>query len=110
MAVSNCAQLAPEKAESIMFGPATEKAFSLTWSAAMQIYRHKRKFSDQKKVQLPQTGLEHQQGRRFTVLGHQYGGRDVVLKRSIERFHSRGQQLCKFIGSQKSGSTAAGLV
>ena len=67
VAVSNCAQLAPEKAESIMFGPATEKAFSLTWSAAMQIYRHKRKFSDQKKFQLPQTGLEHQQGRRLTV-------------------------------------------
>ena len=78
MAVSICAQLAPGKAESIRFGPATKKAFSLTWSAAMQIYRHKRKFLYQKKVQLPQTNLEDQNGRRFIVLGHQYGGRDVM--------------------------------
>ena len=78
MAASNCAQLAPEKAESIRFGPATNKAYSLTWSTALQIYRHKRKFLYQKKVQLPQANLEHQNGRRFTVLGHQYGGRDVM--------------------------------
>ena len=32
------------------------------------------------------TGLEHQHGRRFIVLEHQYGGRDVMWKRSVERF------------------------
>ena len=49
----------------------------------MQIYRHKRKFLYQKKVQLPQTSLENQHGRRFIVLGHQYVGRDVIWKRLL---------------------------
>ena len=30
------------------------------------------------------TGLEHQDGRRFIVLGHQYGRRDVMWKHSFE--------------------------
>ena len=47
-------------------------------------------------------GLGHQHGRRFIVLGHQYGRRDVMWKHSIECFHSRGQQLCKFIGTKES--------
>jgi len=29
-------------------------------------------------------GLEHQRGRRFIVLEHQYGCRDVMWKRSID--------------------------
>ena len=32
------------------------------------------------------TGLGHQQGCRFIVLGHQYGRRDVMWKHSIEQF------------------------
>ena len=48
------------------------------------------------------TGLGHQHGRRFIVLGHQYGRHDVMWKHSVECFHSRGQHLCKFIGTKES--------
>ena len=48
------------------------RAFSVTWPASMQIYwiNH----SHKKRVQLPQ------RGRRFIVLDHQYGRRDVIRK------------------------------
>ena len=58
------------------------RAFSLTWPASMQIYGNKRKRLHKKRVQLPQDW----HGRRFIVLEHQYGRRDVRWKRSIERF------------------------
>ena len=48
------------------------------------------------------TGLGHQHGRPFIVLGHQYGRRDVMWKHSIERFHSRGHHLCKFIETKEN--------
>ena len=49
-----------------------KRAFPLTGPASMQIYwiNH----SHKKRVQLPQ------RGRRFIVLGHQYGRRDVIRK------------------------------
>ena len=53
------------------------RAFSLTWPAAMQIYWNKRKFLHKKKV-----------GRRFIVLGHQYGCRDVMCEHSLEMLRS----------------------
>ena len=40
----------------------------------MLIYWNKRKFNSHR------TGLEHQHGRRFNVLIHQHGGREVRLK------------------------------
>ena len=44
--------------------------------------RLKRKFLHKKKVQFPQTPV-HLHGRRFVVLKHQYGRRDIMLLRSI---------------------------
>ena len=44
------------------------RVFSLTWPESMLIYWNKRK-----------------SGRRFIVLGHQYGRRDVMWKHSITR-------------------------
>ena len=44
--------------------------------------RLKRKFLHKKKVQFPQTPV-HLHGRRFIVLKHQYGRRDIMLLRSI---------------------------
>ena len=47
------------------------KAFSHTRPASMQIYWNKRKRLHNKRVQL-------QHGRRFIVLGHQYGRREIM--------------------------------
>ena len=62
-------------------------AFSLTWSsawAAMQIYWSKRKFLPKKNcLNSQRICLEHQHGRRFIILVHQYGRHDVLRKRSI---------------------------
>ena len=60
-------------------------ACSLSWPATMQIYWSKRKCLHKKRFSSHRTGLEHlehQHGRRFIVLGHQYGRRDVMWKRS----------------------------
>ena len=54
------------------------RAFSLTWSASMQIYWKKESVCLRKEFNSHKTGLEHQDGRRFIVLGHQYGRRDVM--------------------------------
>ena len=53
----------------------------LTWSAAMQIGR-KESFYLRKKFSCHRIGLAHQYSRRFTVLAHQHGGRDVMRKQS----------------------------
>ena len=56
-----------------------KRVFSLTWPAAMQIYWNKRKRLHKKRVHLPQDWFgTHQHGRRFIVMGHQYGRRDVM--------------------------------
>ena len=47
------------------------RAFSLKWPAALQIYWNRREFLHEKKVKTFRTGLGHQHGRRFIVLGHQ---------------------------------------
>ena len=52
------------------------RVFSLTWPASMQIYRNKRKRLHKKEFNSRRTGLGYQHGRRFIVLGHQYGRRD----------------------------------
>ena len=59
-------------------------------------------------------GLGHQYGLGCISLGHQYGKCDIMSK-NIEPFHSRGQQLCKFIGVKekflhKKSLTPTGLV
>ena len=52
--------------------------------------QHQRKFTETKesvciwkKFNSQRIGSGHQHGRRFIVLGHQYGGRDVMWKHSI---------------------------
>ena len=64
------------------------RVFSLTWPASMQIFWNKRKLLHKKGVQLPQDwfGTVWDRLRRFIVLGHQYGRRDVMWKRSIESY------------------------
>ena len=60
------------------------RAFSLTWSASVQINWNKRKHLNNKRVQLPEDWFGgHKHGRRFIVLEHQYGRRDVMWKHSI---------------------------
>ena len=66
--------------------------------------------------------MGQQHGHRFIVLGHQYGqtlqyGHINISKhhKKIERFHSRGQHLCKFIGTKgmvciRKSSTPKGLI
>ena len=49
----------------------------------MQVHWNKRKHLHKGRVQLPQDW----HGRRFIVLGHQYGHRDVMCKQSIVGFH-----------------------
>ena len=44
----------------------------------MQLYWNKRKRLHEKRVNLPQDWFGTQNGRRFIVLGHQYGRRDVM--------------------------------
>ena len=57
------------------------KAFSPTWSAAMQI-GIKESFCLRKKFNCHRIGLANQHGRRFIVLVHKHGGRDVTRKQS----------------------------
>ena len=52
----------------------SDRAFSLTWSAVVQIYWNQRNVFHKKK----DPSLEHQHGRRLIVLVHQYGGRNVM--------------------------------
>ena len=63
-----------------IFAVWSNRAFSLTWLAALQIYWNKRTFLQKKKVgSAPhRIGLGHQHGRRFIVSGHQYGGLDAM--------------------------------
>ena len=56
-------------------GKKRNRVFSLTWTASLQIYWNKGKRLHRKRLQLPQIGLGHQHGRRFIVLGQQYGRR-----------------------------------
>ena len=50
----------------------------------MQIYWSKRKFLPKKNcLNSQRICLEHQHGRRFIILVHQYGRHDVLRKRSI---------------------------
>ena len=44
----------------------------------MQIYWNKESFYIRKEFNSYTIGLEHKHGRRFNVLGHQYGRRDVM--------------------------------
>ena len=55
------------------------RAFSLTWLASMQIYWNSReRLNKEKKLNSDRTGMGHQHGGHFIVLGHQYGRRDVM--------------------------------
>ena len=54
------------------------RVFSLTWPASMQIYWNKRNHLHKKRVQLPRDWFGTQHGRRFIVLGHQHGRRDII--------------------------------
>ena len=58
----------------------TYRAFSLTWPAAMQIYWNKLRtlLHKKRKENSHRIGLGHQHGRRFIILGNQYGRRDVM--------------------------------
>ena len=56
----------------------TLKAFSLTWQAAMQIYRNKKSVYVRKEFKSHRIGLEHHHGHHFIVLLHQYGCCDVM--------------------------------
>ena len=49
----------------------------------MQTYGNKESVEVNKKFNFYWIGFEHQHGRRFIVLVHQYGRRDVMWKRSI---------------------------
>ena len=60
-------------------------AFSLT--RANQLYKcieTEEGYYRRKRFHSPTIGLEHQHGRRFIVLGHQYGRRDVMY---VKTFH-----------------------
>ena len=54
------------------------RVFSLTWPEYMQIHWNKRKRLRKKEFNSQRTDLGHQHDRRFIVLGHQYGGSDVM--------------------------------
>ena len=54
------------------------RVFSLMWPAYMQIYGTKESVCIRKEFNSQRTGLGHQHGRRFIVLGHQYGPRDAM--------------------------------
>ena len=63
-----------------MFILCNNRAFSLKWVAANEIYWNKREgfFYAKKRFNSQVFPLEHNNGRRFIVLIKQYGGRDVV--------------------------------
>ena len=56
----------------------SNRSFSFTWPASIQIYWNKRKFYIRKEFNSHRIGLVHQHDRRFIVLVHQYGCRDVI--------------------------------
>ena len=58
------------------------RAFSFTSPAAMQIYWNKRNFLSKKRFNSQSAGLRHRRSHHFVVLGHQYGGLDVMCLRS----------------------------
>ena len=57
--------------------------FSLTWPASMQIYWNKKRVYIRKEFNSLRTGLGRKHGRRFIVLGHKFGRRDVMWKHTI---------------------------
>ena len=78
------------------------KRFSLTWPAAMQLYRNKRKFLHKEGLtptELVSLGMTNMTTVAF--LGHQHCGRDVMWKRSIG-FHVA---LMKGVATSNSTST-----
>ena len=54
----------------------------------VQIYCNKRQRLHKKEFNSHSIDSEHQSGPRFIVLGHQYGRRDVMWKRSIKNYNS----------------------
>ena len=70
------------------------RAFSLTWPAVMQIYWMSDSFYMRKMFNCRRTGLRHQHGPRFIVLGHQYGGRDVMWKPQYPNTNSADWSPC----------------
>ena len=81
------------------------RAFSLTWSASMQIYWRKESFQIRKEFNSHRIGLGPQHGRRFIVLEHQYGRREVMWKLSIGI-----RSLCNDDGDlNENGKKAIGL-
>ena len=70
--------------------------FSLTWPASMQIYWNKRKRLHKKRVQLPQDWFGTPTWPPFHCrLGHQYGRRDVMCKRSMQIYWNKRKCLHK---------------
>ena len=59
-----------------------DTVFSLTSTAAMQIYLNKKTIYMRKEFNFYMIGLRRQHGRRFVALGHHYGCRDVTWKHS----------------------------
>ena len=59
-----------------------DTVFSLTSTAAMQIYLNKKTIYMRKEFNFHMIGLRRQHGRRFVALGHHYGCRDVTWKHS----------------------------
>ena len=55
----------------------------------MQIYWNKKNICISKEFNSQRDGLGQQHGRRFIVLGHQYGRRDVMWKCSIQIFKEK---------------------
>ena len=82
------------------------RTFSLSWPASMQIYSNKRKSLHlRKEVNSQRTTLEHQHGRCFMVLEHQYGHGDVMWKWSI---YSRTLVTQTLTGNEKLAVELAG--
>ena len=70
------------------------RAFSITWPASMLIHWNKRSFYIRKEFNSDRVVLVHQHGRRFIALEHQYGGGDVIWKRSLHRCPSSLSYMC----------------
>ena len=74
----------------------------------MQIIGTKESICIRKEFNSHRIGLERQHGRRFIVLGHQYGRRDVMWKymtlhsrhfQGVQKFHTDDALLPSLIGS-----------
>ena len=79
--------LAPRMQGSQLFS--AYRAFSLTWLAAKLVLWNKDDFNIKIEFNSQRTGLVHQHGRRFFILEHQYGRRDVTWKRSKEHIQAK---------------------